>query len=208
MSRPKMTRSRNCVEGQPRVPRRSPSAIQRLFASLHRPRQVMVRTIDTGGAGPVSGLLEARRMVLSEGCDAVAVVAGDAVSSLDTADFLARADQGFNRQSNLPSPCIPHGYNRVAECVWPTQSAGCYECFVVWFFHVRRSVSVFACVTAWRVLSVLLATSAIPLYSAAVRRPPPGPHPSNNSGCTAALSCPLLIECRALPSVKQRADGR
>jgi len=75
----------------------------------------MVRTIDTGGAGPVSGLLEARRMILSEGCQAVAVVAGDAVSSLDTAEFLKRADQGFNRHSELPSPCIPHGYNRVAE---------------------------------------------------------------------------------------------
>ena len=79
--------------------------------------QVMVRTIDTGGAGPVSGLLEARRMILSEGCQAVAVVAGDAVSSLDTAEFLERADRGFNRQSGLPSPCIPHGYNRIAECV-------------------------------------------------------------------------------------------
>ena len=81
-------------------------------------QQVMVRTIDTGGAGPVSGILEARRMILSEGCEAVAVVAGDAVSSLDTEEFLKRADQGFNRSSALASPCIPHGYNRIAESVF------------------------------------------------------------------------------------------
>ena len=80
-------------------------------------RKVSVRTIDTGGAGPVSGILEARRMILSDGHEAVAVVAGDAVSTLDTAEFLDRADRGFNRGSNLPSPCIPHGYNRIAEYV-------------------------------------------------------------------------------------------
>ena len=34
---------------------------------------VRVRTIDTGGAGPVSGLLEAVRMVQQERCQAVAV---------------------------------------------------------------------------------------------------------------------------------------
>ncbi|CAJ1359025.1 unnamed protein product, partial [Effrenium voratum] len=81
------------------------------------PRQnVRVRTIDTGGAGPVSGLLEAVRMVKAERCQAVAVVAGDAVSSLATADFLARADQGCrDPQGLLPSPCIPNGYDQVAR---------------------------------------------------------------------------------------------
>jgi hypothetical protein len=44
--------------------------------------------------GPISGLLEADRMVKSEGCDLVLLVAGDAVSSLDTKEFLHRADQG------------------------------------------------------------------------------------------------------------------
>jgi hypothetical protein len=38
--------------------------------------RVLVRTIDTGGSGPVTGLLEAQRMILHEGCEAVAVVAG------------------------------------------------------------------------------------------------------------------------------------
>ncbi|OLQ12275.1 hypothetical protein AK812_SmicGene3828 [Symbiodinium microadriaticum] len=53
---------------------------------LPRPA-VRVRTIDTGGAGPVSGLLEAVRMVKDERCQAVAVVAGDAVSSLNTEEL-------------------------------------------------------------------------------------------------------------------------
>ncbi|CAK9043159.1 Uncharacterized protein MTH_793 [Durusdinium trenchii] len=83
----------------------------------HRgPGSVRVRTIDTGGAGPVSGLLEAARMVKDERCQAVAVVAGDAVSSLATPEFLARADQGCRDPENsLPSPCIPHGYDQVAQ---------------------------------------------------------------------------------------------
>ena len=54
-------------------------------------RDRVVRTIDTGGAGPITALLEARRMVLNENCQAVAVVAGDAVASMDTASFLQRA---------------------------------------------------------------------------------------------------------------------
>ena len=77
---------------------------------------VRVRTIDTGGAGPVSGLLEAVRMVRTERCRAVAVVAGDAVASLDAADFLSRADSTCqDPAATLPSPCIPHGYDRVAR---------------------------------------------------------------------------------------------
>lgn len=84
---------------------------------------VRVRTIDTGGAGPVSGLLEATRMVRTERCHAVAVVAGDAVSSLPTDEFLRRADQGCQDPSgNLPSPCIPHGYGRIAE--WQQKTYG------------------------------------------------------------------------------------
>jgi len=36
------------------------------------------RTIDTGGAGPISAILAARSMIQHENCEAVAVVAGDA----------------------------------------------------------------------------------------------------------------------------------
>ncbi len=52
-----------------------------------------VRTIDTGGAGPVTGILEAVRMIRMDWCETVAVVAGDAVSSLTKEEFLKRADQ-------------------------------------------------------------------------------------------------------------------
>ena len=83
---------------------------------------VTVRTIDTGGAGPVSGLLEAARMVRS-GCNAVAVVAGDAVSSLDSAEFLRRADATCQPpDQSLRSPAIPSGYDRVAQ--WQMEHGG------------------------------------------------------------------------------------
>jgi acetyl-CoA acetyltransferase len=86
-------------------------------------RGVRVRTIDTGGAGPISALLEATRMVKMEGCTAVAVVAGDAISSLPTDEFLRRADAGCSDPSGaLPSPCIPHGYSRIAE--WQRETYG------------------------------------------------------------------------------------
>jgi acetyl-CoA acetyltransferase len=77
---------------------------------------VVARTIDTGGAGPISGLLEADYMIRSQGLDLVAVVAGDAVSSLPTEEFLKRADAGcFDPDNSLPSPVIPHGYDRIAQ---------------------------------------------------------------------------------------------
>ena len=81
-------------------------------------KDVTLRTIDTGGAGPITALLEARRMILMEGCDVVAVCAGDAVSTLPTDTFLERADAGCMPSSSshpLPSPVIPHGYSRVTE---------------------------------------------------------------------------------------------
>ena len=78
-------------------------------------RPVRVRTIDTGGAGPVSALLQAVSMVKHEKCQAVAIVAGDAVATLDTAEFLRRADGSLSSCSGLPSPAIPMGYGRVAD---------------------------------------------------------------------------------------------
>ena len=78
-------------------------------------RPVRVRTIDTGGAGPVSALLQAVSMVKHEKCQAVAIVAGDAVATLDTAEFLRRADGSLGSCSGLPSPAIPMGYGRVAD---------------------------------------------------------------------------------------------
>ncbi len=72
------------------------------------------RTIDTGGAGPVTSLLEARRMIQNENCEAVGVVAGDCVSSLDTAEFLKRADAGIGCE-DVETPIIPRLYSRVTE---------------------------------------------------------------------------------------------
>ena len=75
-----------------------------------------VRSLDTGGAGPVSGLLEARRMVQIEGIDLIAVVGGDTVKQLSAEEFLKRADQTcYDPDSELESPVIPNGYDRYAQ---------------------------------------------------------------------------------------------
>ncbi|KAF0686711.1 Aste57867_21553 [Aphanomyces stellatus] len=79
-------------------------------------KNVVVRTVDTGGAGPITALLAAKRMVESEGVDCVAVVAGDAVRQLSGEEFLRRADQTcFHPKSGLSSPVIPSGYDRIAR---------------------------------------------------------------------------------------------
>ena len=73
------------------------------------------KTLDTGGAGPISALIEADRLIRHTGCDVIAIVAGDAVASMNTKDFLAKADSGCNGEDfPLPSPVIPNGYDRVA----------------------------------------------------------------------------------------------
>ncbi|KAJ3331584.1 hypothetical protein HDU91_003298, partial [Kappamyces sp. JEL0680] len=55
-------------------------------------------------------------MILMEGVDVVAVVAGDAVKQLSSQEFLARADQTcFHPSSDLSSPIIPSGYDRIAQ---------------------------------------------------------------------------------------------
>ena len=45
------------------------------------------------------------------------VVAGDAVGTMDSKKFLAKADSYMSDPNNrtLPSPVVPHGYNRIAE---------------------------------------------------------------------------------------------
>ena len=43
-------------------------------------------------------------------------MAGDAVASMPTAEFLRRADQGCaDPAGTLLSPVIPHGYDRIAQ---------------------------------------------------------------------------------------------
>lgn len=85
---------------------------------------VVARTVDTGGAGPITALLMADRMIKYEDCEAVAIVAGDAIASLDSEEFIRRADSSFcqsdGRSGELfQSPVIPNAYNRVAE--WKIQ---------------------------------------------------------------------------------------
>ena len=60
-------------------------------------------------------------MIRTQGCDLVALVAGDSVSSMTTEEFLRRADAGCADPSGaLASPVIPNGYDRVAR--WQIQN--------------------------------------------------------------------------------------
>ena len=94
------------------------------------PRPLRCRTLDTGGAGPVSALLEAERMISSssssssgEGMDVVAVIAADTVGSMTGDEFLQKADAIFFKlrdELGLPvesvvSPAIPHGYDAITK---------------------------------------------------------------------------------------------
>ncbi|CAB9526685.1 Non-specific lipid-transfer protein [Seminavis robusta] len=83
--------------------------------SIEEDRPLRCKTIDTGGAGPVSAVLEAQRMIQHEGLECVAVVAADCVGSMDSTSFLAKADEIFLKHGKLPSPAIPNGYDRVTK---------------------------------------------------------------------------------------------
>lgn len=52
------------------------------------------KTIDVGGAGPVSCLLEAKRLITQKEHHLVAVVAGDTITSLSPSEYLKRAESG------------------------------------------------------------------------------------------------------------------
>ena len=74
------------------------------------------KTIDTGGAGPVSALLEGTRMIKYEGLECVAIVAADTVGSMASEEFLSQVDTIFNHlDPNTPSPAIPHGYELLTD---------------------------------------------------------------------------------------------
>jgi acetyl-CoA acetyltransferase len=81
----------------------------------------VVRTLDTGGAGPISALTTAVTLIRNEWCETVAVLASDAVLSLPSKDFLKRADESV-QGTDLPSPCIPNGYDRIAQ--WQMEKFG------------------------------------------------------------------------------------
>lgn len=77
------------------------------------------KTIDLGGAGPISALIHADNLIKSGQCNVIAILAGDAIGSMKSSDFLAAADSSCmihdSNLSDLNSPVIPNGYNKVAE---------------------------------------------------------------------------------------------
>ena len=77
---------------------------------------MIAKTIDTGGASPVSALIEADSLIKNHGYSLVAIVAGDAVASMSTENFLTKANIGCGDPSRESrGPVIPEGYNSVAE---------------------------------------------------------------------------------------------
>lgn len=77
-------------------------------------KKLVVRTIDTGGAGPISAIATAVNMIRMEWAETVVVVASDSVLSLSSKEFAERADESVEGAS-LPSPRIPHGYDEYAR---------------------------------------------------------------------------------------------
>ena len=78
---------------------------------------LILRTMDTGGAGPITALLEAKRMIANEHVNKIAIVGGDCVSSMPIDKFLERADAGCRNTTDpeQQSPVIPHGYDVYAQ---------------------------------------------------------------------------------------------
>ena len=111
--------------------------------NLFPKKKFFAKTIDTCGASPVSALLEAKMLIEYKNFDLIAVVGGDAVSSISTETFLNRVNVPFigctspstsgdnNNKSMLPY--IPHGYDRIAQ--WSIDNG-----------YVTREQLVMACV--------------------------------------------------------------
>eukprot|EP01083_Nonionella_stella_P097378 273708_1 len=78
---------------------------------------LILRTVDTGGASPITALLEAKRMIAHEHINTIAIVGGDCVATLPTDAFLEKADKGCinSDDPNPKSPVIPHGYDTYAQ---------------------------------------------------------------------------------------------
>lgn len=86
-------------------------------------RKTLARTVDTGGASPVSALLQADWMIKDQGCNLVVVAGADKVSSMSTEKFLSKADRAcVDPLEILCSPKIPSGYDRIAQWGIQTQT--------------------------------------------------------------------------------------
>lgn len=77
--------------------------------------QMLLKTVDTGGASPISAIGAAldlfRRMPHLQ---TAVVVASDAVHSLPSVEFAKRSNESIP-SSHLPEPHIPHGYDFYAQ---------------------------------------------------------------------------------------------
>jgi acetyl-CoA acetyltransferase len=91
------------------------------MAGLLPAKKMIVRTIDTGGAGAISALATAAHMIRQEWCETAIIVASDAVLSLEDKEFSSRADASV-QGSGLPSPSIPNGYDLIAQ--WTMNTHG------------------------------------------------------------------------------------
>lgn len=81
-------------------------------------KNFFAKTIDLGGAGPISAVIHADNLIKTKQCNMVAIIAGDAIGSMNSSEFLKAADSSCilnSDYSNLKSPIIPNGYNKVAE---------------------------------------------------------------------------------------------
>ncbi|RNF08688.1 putative 3-ketoacyl-CoA thiolase [Trypanosoma rangeli] len=84
-------------------------------------KELVLRTIDTGGAGPITALGTAGNFIRNGWAHNVAIVASDTVLSLCGSTFAERSNASV-AGSDLAKPCIPHGYDRCAQ--WYMQHYG------------------------------------------------------------------------------------
>lgn len=82
---------------------------------------LLLRTIDTGGAGPISAITSAVGFIEKGFAKTVAIVSSDAVYSLPSKEFSERSNSSIP-SPDLPEPHIPHGYARYA--LWHMQRYG------------------------------------------------------------------------------------
>jgi acetyl-CoA acetyltransferase len=73
------------------------------------------RSIDSGGAGPISALFTGSALIKNEWANNIAIIGGDAVLSMGSKQFLEKADGSIEGCHGLPSPRIPNGYDFYAQ---------------------------------------------------------------------------------------------
>ena len=84
------------------------------FGLLPSKRNFTAKTIDVGGAGPISAISTACDMINNQGCNTVAIVVGDAILSLPSKEFMARSNSSMNCNEST-KPIIPFSYDLIAQ---------------------------------------------------------------------------------------------